>query len=169
MFQCHIHCQDQHQKPLEEVHVVLVAPNGTYISAHSDSHGVAQLNLPDQQIGTLLLAHKSCSGQIVKEFQPDKQTTLALYHHSQSHHGSTIFEMSTGEVSTLKGRLNPILDTSGRTYIYGDNVSFNNESIQPAEFKVSVPFIAEDALRNRFNLEIKFILGRTSLIDYQKI
>ena len=164
---CTVICHDQHQQPLAGVHVVLVAPNGTYLTAHSDEHGAAQLQLPDEQPGTLLLAHPSCSGQVIPDFRPSDQVHYTLHRHGHEPHGSVIFEQSTGSVPGLAGRLSPILDTAGRTYIYGDNVSFGDQPVQPAVFAVGKPLTAEDALRHRLTLEVKFILGRTSLIEYR--
>lgn len=167
MSDCTVVCQDQHQQPLAGAHVALVAPNGTYITARSDEHGIARLQLPDEQSGTLLLAHSSCSGQVIPDFQPSDQVRYTLQRHSHQAHGSVIFEQSIGSIPGLAGRLSPILDTSGRTYIYGDNVSFGDQPVQPAPFAVGKPLSAEDALRHRLMLEVKFILGRTSLIEYR--
>ena len=161
MLDCTVICHDQHQQPLAGAHVVLVAPNGTYLTAHSDDHGVARLQLPDGQPGTLLLAHPSCSGQVITDFRPSERVHYTLQQHGHETHGSVIFEQSTGSVPGLAGRLNPILDTSGRTYIFGD------QPVQPAVFTVGKPLTAEDALRHRLTLEVKFILGRTSLIEYR--
>ncbi len=39
--------------------------------------------------------------------------------------GSVVFDESTGHVPGLAGRLNPILDTSHRTYLYASNIAIN--------------------------------------------
>ncbi len=168
MHECTVRCHDQRQQPIENVHVVLIAPNGTYVAARSDAKGAAHLNLPDLQSGTLLLAHPSCSGQVIPDFRPGEPVAYTLHRHDHAQkHGSVIFEQSTGSVPGLNGRLSPIRDTSDRTYIYGDNVSFNQRPTQPAQFTVGKAFTAEDAMRRRVEIDVKFILGRTSLIEYR--
>lgn len=51
----------------------------------------------------------------------------------------------TGYIPGLKGRLNPILDSSNRTYLYADNIAIDGGKGQPVGFNVNVPFELEDA------------------------
>jgi hypothetical protein len=62
--------------------------------------------------------------------------------------------------------LNIILDTSLRTYIYADNIAINGGMQQPAIFKVGKPFKLEDSNGIIQEVTVKYIQGRTSLVEY---
>jgi hypothetical protein len=83
--------------------------------------------------------------------------------------GSVIVPEGTGSIPGLVGRLNPIRDSLGRTYVYGDNLSFEESSEQPYNFAVDHAFMVSDALGNRFELTVLAILGRTSLLRYRRV
>ena len=76
---------------------------------------------------------------------------------------------STGHISGLNGRLNPILDTSNRTYLYADNIAINGGQAQPTTFVVNKPFELEDAQGTRFEVRVKLIASRTSLLEYRQL
>ena len=82
--------------------------------------------------------------------------------------GSLIIH-STGHIPGLNGRLNPILDTSNRTYLYADNIAINGGQAQPTTFVVNEPFELEDAQGSRFEVYVKLIVGRTALIEYRQL
>lgn len=153
--------------PVAGAHIVLVARNGTFIEGKTDEQGVATLTLPDRQVGTLFVAHPEHQALLHPDFIPDDTHVLALG--SQGHTGSVVFTLSTGNIPGLNGRLNPIQDTSMRTYIYGDNVAFNDQAAQPHAFTKKETFIAEDALRHRFKVTVLEIIGRTSLLEFQEV
>ena len=55
-----------------------------------------------------------------------------------------------------------------RTYIYGDNVAFNDHPTQPYAFTKKEAFIAEDAQRHQFRVTVLEIIGRTSLLEFEE-
>lgn len=74
--------------------------------------------------------------------------------------------MSTGHIPGLEGRLNPILDTSNRMYLYADNIAVNGGVQRPASFEVDVPFELEDSNGVVMQVRVLHIQGRTSLLQY---
>jgi hypothetical protein len=82
--------------------------------------------------------------------------------------GGSLIIQSTGFIPGLQGRLNPIRDTLGRTYIYADNISINGSTAQPFSFELGKPMHAVDAAGHKFVITIIDILGRTTLLQYAK-
>lgn len=91
----------------------------------------------------------------------DLKATLALAENTGS-----VLCMSMGYIPGLEGRLNPILDTSNRTYLYADNIAIDGGKNQPATFKVDEPFELEDSNGVVMQVRILYIQGRTSLLQY---
>jgi len=60
------------------------------------------------------------------------------------------------------------LDTSGRTYLYANNIAIDGGRGQPANFEVNVPFELEDADGTIVYATIKHIAGDISLIQYTR-
>jgi hypothetical protein len=77
--------------------------------------------------------------------------------------GSIIGLAGTADIPGLGGRLNPILDTLSRHYLYADNISIDGEPAQPRSFSVDHPLLLTDAHGVRVSLVIRFIHGRTFL------
>ena len=76
---------------------------------------------------------------------------------------------STGYIPGLNGRLSPILDTLNRKYLYADNIAVDGGQQQPVSFEVDKPFELEDAQGSKFEVSVKLISGRTSLLEYRWI
>ena len=69
-------------------------------------------------------------------------------------------------ITGLTGRLNPILDTHNRMYLYADNIAIGGGVQQPATFQVDVPFELEDSNGVVMQVRVLHIQGRTSLLQY---
>ena len=68
----------------------------------------------------------------------------------------------------LSGRLNPILDTSNRTYLYAPNIAITEGEQQPVSF---VPGEEEirltDSDGNEFLVRVVAISGQSALLEYR--
>jgi hypothetical protein len=111
----------------------------------------------------LLVAHPNFPGAIIHKWDPGEDLIVTLS--SSDSTGSIIFH-STGHIPGLQGRLNPILDTGNRTYLYADNIAINGGANQPATFVVDEPFELEDSNGVVMQVRVLHIQGRTSLIQY---
>jgi hypothetical protein len=80
--------------------------------------------------------------------------------------GSLIIADGTGFVPGLEGRLHPILDSDGRSYIHAANIAVNGGQAQPVPFKVGEPFRAYDSSGHEFSLTVLAMGGTSFLIDY---
>ena len=81
--------------------------------------------------------------------------------------GSVVIE-STGYIPGLNGRLNPILDTFSRTYLYADNIAIDSGKAQPVAFGVDAPFELEDANGKIVIAIVKHIRGQIALLQYTR-
>ena len=153
-------------QPIEGVSLSALAENRTTINTVTDSNGKAFIQLAVSNKYTLLAAHPKHLSRIVKRIHERKELSLRLPTKGLS--GSIIIH-STGYIPGLNGRLNPILDTSNRAYLYADNIAIDGGKTQPVTFSIDRPFKLEDAQGSRFEVCVKLIAGRTSLIDYRQL
>lgn len=82
--------------------------------------------------------------------------------------GSVVIPDGTGYIPGLDGRLNPILDDLGRTYLYAQNIAIEGGKAQPVPFTVGRPLDVKDSHGHAFRLEIVGIVGSSSLIEYSR-
>lgn len=153
-------------EPVEQVQLTALAQNGTTIDVLSNKDGRANLDLVAGRAYTLLVAHLKFRAKIIERFEVDRELDVRLI--SRPGVGSIIIH-STGSIPGLSGRLNPILDTLNRTYLYADNIAIAGGKPQPTKFVVNEPIELEDAQGSRFEVIVKIIAGRTSLIEYRKL
>lgn len=76
---------------------------------------------------------------------------------------------STGYIKGLEGRLNPILDSLNRTYLYADNIAIEGGKTQPVAFTPNQPVVVEDSLGNQFELNVVSIDAKSSTIEYRRL
>lgn len=150
---------------IEESSLSLVSSNGTYINAQYSGEGRYEFDLPDTRAATLMIANPKFRGILVDSWHPQNET-FQLEMDGVS--GSIIIH-GTGYIDGLSGRLSPIKDSISRFYIYGDNISFDDIDTQPYHFVIGIPFTAEDSMRNRFELSIDGMIGKTAIINYRRL
>jgi len=148
---------------IEGATVVAIADNNTTKSAASDETGIAELTISTRRNYKLLVSHPDYPGAIIQTWDSgeDLKVTLA----STENTGSVIC-MSTGYIPGLKGRLNPILDTSNRAYLYANNIAIDGGKNQPATFSIDEPFELEDCDGVIMQVRVLHIQGPTSLIQF---
>ena len=159
----HISVYSTDECPISKATVVAIADNATTKLADTNENGVARLIIATRRRYQILIAHPDFPGAVVDAWDPadDIKVTLA----SSDNTGSVIF-MSTGYIPGLEGRLNPILDTSNRTYLYADNIAIDGCRNRPAKFKVGDPFDLEDSNGMIMQVRVLYIQGQTSLLQY---
>ncbi|WP_258240456.1 TIR domain-containing protein [Pseudidiomarina homiensis] len=148
---------------VEGAQVVAIADNGTTKSSTTDAEGNVILTIPTRRQYQLMVAHPNYPGAIIAKWDPGEDLVVTL--NASDSTGSVICH-STGYIPGLQGRLNPILDTSNRTYLYADNIAINGGENQPATFGIDEPFELEDSNGVVMQVRVLHIQGRTSLIQY---
>ena len=83
--------------------------------------------------------------------------------------GSVIFQEATGNIPDLSGRLNPILDSHDRTYLYASNISINDGKQQPVHFILGEDLHLTDSDGREALVRIVDIVGRSALLEYRPV
>lgn len=145
--------------------VTLQAENGTTIDGSTDETGKCTLTVQTRRIFTLLVAHPEFPAAILDKIDPVEQAEIIL---QRAENLGSIIMHSTGYIPGLKGRLNPILDTSARTYLYADNIAIDGGKLQPATFSINKTIELEDADGTVVYATVKHIAARTALIQFTR-
>lgn len=115
---------------------------------------------------TVFVAREGYAAHVESGWLP-MERALAVELAPKAGGGSVVFAESTGHLPGLAGRLNPILDTSHRTYLYASNIAINGGQQQPVPF---VPGEEDlhlmDADGKSLLVRVVAIAGRSSVLDY---
>lgn len=152
--------------PISNASLLILSPDGRYWGGLSGQDGKARLEFFDQARPVVLCARKGFAGSYKLDADPSQSVNFAL---SPLPGGSIIIENGTGYVPGLEGRLNPILDTSQRSYIYADNIAIEGNSAQPFSFTLCRSFRVLDAGGHAFSLAVIAMRGRSFLINYTPV
>lgn len=154
-------------EPLPGVEVLVLFPNKTWQRATTDENGEADLDLYTTHLPmTVYAAARGYVAGLEREWMPS-QGGLLLELAALSDGGSAIFSESTGYLPGLRGRLNPILDTSNRTYLYADNIAIQEGRQQPVSFRLGKPIRLTDAFGVELSVTIVDMVGDSSLVEYR--
>lgn len=149
--------------PILDATIIAIADNNTTISATSSNGGLALLTIPTRRLYQLLVAHPDYPGAIIPMWDPNEDINVTL---SVTENTGSIICMGTGYIPGLQGRLNPILDTRNRTYIYANNIAINGGKNQLVTFEINVPFELEDCNGVVMEVRVLHIQGHTSLLQF---
>ena len=158
----------RNRMPLAGADVLALFPNRTWKRGSTDKNGETRLNLHAAHLPmTVFAAAPGCAAHVEQEWIP-AQRPLALDLAPLPSGGSVIFPEATGHLPGLSGRLNPILDTSNRTYLYASNIAIGGGQQQPVSF---VPGKEElhlvDSNGHGLLVRIAAITGRSSVLEYR--
>lgn len=154
---------DQEGNPLQGATVTALADNDTYKNGVSAGLGVVRFVFQTRRKMHVLIAHPSRPGTIFPEWDPAEDLRVTL---PASENTGSVICHSTGYIPGLEGRLNPILDTSSRLYLYADNIAIDGGKQQPASFRVGLPLVLEDSNGVVMKVTVLHIQGRTSLLQF---
>ena len=142
---------------------VAIAENDTTKSGTTNDDGIVELVIPTRRAYKLLIAHPEYPGAIIHAWDPGEDVNITL---AVTENTGSVICMRTGCIPGLSGGLNPILDTSDRTYLYAGNIAIDGGKNQPATFRVDEPFELEDANGVVMQVRVLHIQGSTSLLQY---
>ena len=153
---------------LADADVLALFPNNMWKRASTDANGEALLELHSVHLPmTVYVAADGCAAHVEGGWIPSERA-LAVKLVALPGGGSVVFPEGTGHIPGLAGRLNPILDTSFRTYLYASNIAINDGQQQPVRF---VPGEEElrltDADGRELLVRIVAITGRSSILEYR--
>lgn len=157
--------KDEMGEPFKGVTAYLIADNNTCLSKTTDNDGKAVFIINVLRRYKLYVAHFNCPAYMIEYINPEDNIELTL---RESNNIGSVVCNGTCYIPGLKGRLNPILDTSLRTYLYADNIAIEGGKIQPVTFKTGVPLDLEDCDGMIMQVTIVDIQGHVSLIEFVK-
>ncbi|MDD4821583.1 MAG: TIR domain-containing protein [Bacteroidales bacterium] len=149
---------------IQGAQVCLIANNGTTLNATTDVEGKANFRITTRRLYSVLVAHSDYSSAIMEQFDTTENLKITL---KPVENVGSIICHSTCYIPRLQGRLNPILD-SPRRYFYADNIAIEGGKEQPVLFELNKPVQVEDCNGIIMNLIFRFMLARTTLIDFIK-
>lgn len=158
--------RDENGNLIQAAQVVLSADNGTYLQATTDLLGKCSFEISTRRKYSVLTAHPDYPSFILNDFDPNSDLEVLLHTNDDI---SSIIIQSTGYIPKFNGRLNPILDSSNRTYLYAENIAIDGGKGQPATFSINEPMSLEDNQGVIINIIFRFVNGRTTtLIEYTR-
>ena len=154
---------------VENAKLLVLFSNNTWKSAITNKNGVAKIYLySTKKPVTIFVASENHLAFFKKKWIPI-ENILTIELKKATNGGSVIFEESTGYIPGLKGRLNPILDTSNRTYLYADNIAINGGKQQPVNFQLGKDLHLQDSNGIEKMIYILEIKGKSSLLEYKDV
>ena len=155
--------------PLSGIEVLALFPNKTWQRATTDEAGEARLDLYTTHLPmTVYAAASEYAAGLKREWSPDKGG-LILELDPLPSGGAAIFAEPTGHLPGLSGRLNPIRDTSDRTFLYADNIAIEEGRQQPVAFRVGKAIRLTDAYGAELLVTIVDIVGHSALLEYRSV
>ncbi len=154
-------------EPLAGIEILALFPNKTWVRSVTDNAGEAALDLYTTHLPMTVYAAGSGYRAGLQRAWTPSQGGLLLELEPFEPGGAAIFDQGTGNLPGLRGRLNPILDTSNRTYIYANNIAVEQGRQQPVTFRVGKPMRLTDAYGTELSVTIVDIMGRSSLLEYR--
>ena len=155
-------------QPIANADILALFPNKTCMSAQTDEHGEAILELHSSHMPmTVFVAASGFGAHLEREWVPAERV-LHVNLSPLRGGGATIFPGGTGYIPGLVGRLNPIRDTHDRTYLYTDKIAINGGQLQPVSFQPGEEMRLADAEGNELLVLIFEILGRSVLVGYRQ-
>ncbi len=154
-------------EPLAGIEVLALFPNKTWVRATTDEAGNAALDLYTAHMPmTIYAAGAGHAAGLERAWTPGRGGLLLGLEPLESG-GAAIFAQGTGRLPGLRGRLNPIRDTSDRTCLYADNIAIDGGRQQPVPFRPGKPLRLTDAQGSELSVTVVYIIGRSALIEYR--
>ena len=156
---------DRTGEPLRDVHVLALYPNKTCLETRTDAFGYADFTLHSDLPMTVLSAAPGFAAQVVRGHDPGGGLELRLGRFADG--GSLIILNRTGHLEGIEGRLNPILDSLDRTYLYASNIAINAGAQQPVHFALDEPVRLTDANGATATVWFREMVGASAVLDYR--
>ena len=153
--------------PVPGADLLVLFPNKTWKRATTDTNGEAAVDLYTTALPmTVFAAAPGRAAHVEREWMPGRGG-LAIELRDLPGGGAVIFPEATGCLPGLRGRLNPILDTLNRTYLYASNIAIGRGRPQPVHFALGEDLRLTDADGNELWARIVAIEGRSALVEHR--
>ncbi len=154
-------------EPVVDVDILVLFPNGTWKQSKTDKHGEANVELHSVYLPmTVFAAAEGFAACVEYGWRPEERK-LTLQLSPLSHGGGFIFPEGTGYIPGLKGRLNPVLDPGGKTYLYASNIAINQGQIQPVSFDYGEELNLTDVVSSEVQVRMVHMIAQSALLEYR--
>ena len=152
-------------QPLAGANVLALYPNKTWMAGTTDTFGRVAFEFHSELPITVFCAAPGHGARVERDWRPPEPLSVQL--ETLPLGGSAVFTESTGHLPNLVGRLNPILDSLDRMYLYATNVAIDAGEQQPVRFKLHQSLRLTDI--NGFEWSVRFIemIGTSALLEYE--
>ena len=155
-------------RPVTGADILALYPNKTWKRATTDANGEAALDLHSAHLPmTVFVAAHGFAANSESDWIPAERA-LQIELSALPDGGAAIFPEATGNVPGLTGRLNPLLDTHDRTYLYACNIAINGGRQQPVPFVFGEELHLADADGEEMSVRVVNIVGRSALLEYRR-
>ncbi|MCK6491275.1 MAG: hypothetical protein L6R48_23735 [Planctomycetes bacterium] len=161
---CEIWVEDKAGDPIGNANVYFIYANGTYQDTTTRRSGFAKIQAKIIEPVTVVAGGPGLDGVVMTKV--DSGSDKIQIKAAKRDGGSVVFDNGSGPIPGLGGTLNPILDTSSRTYLYGRELSINDGKIQPVTFKIGEPLKVMDNAKKSTDITIRFIQHKIALVEY---
>ena len=156
-------------EPLAGADVLALFPDDTWKHATTGKHGEAALELHSSHLPmTVFAAATGFSARVRHDWLP-AEGRLTLKLDVLPGGGAIILPESAGTLPGLRGRLNPIRDDHGRTWLYASNIAVNQGQPQPVHFIPGEDLRLTDADGREVWARIVEVTGRSALVEYRPV
>lgn len=156
-------------KPLAGAELLVLFPNQTWQQATTGEQGEAGVDLHTLDLPmTVFAAARGCAAHLEKEWLPGRGA-LAVDLAPLPGGGAVIFPERTGAIPGIEGRLNPVRDSTDRTFLYTSNIAVNKGQQQPVHFIPGEELRLTDACGQEMLVRIVAIRGKASLLEYRAL
>ena len=152
-------------RPLAGATVLALYPNETWMREETDTLGRVRFGFHSELPITVYCAAPDHRGRVERGWRPPDALEIEL--EALPNGGSMVIPERTGHLPGLQGRLNPILDSLDRMYLYATNVSINEGRQQPVHFKLNEVLRLTDALGAEWLVRFVEMTGNSSVLEYE--
>ena len=152
-------------RPLAGATVLALYPNKTWMREETDTLGRVRFGFHSELPITVYCAAPEQRARVERGWRPPD--ALAIELEALPNGGSMVIPERTGHLPGLEGRLNPILDSLDRMYLYATNVSISEGRQQPVHFKLNEPLRLTDVRGAEWSVRFVDMTGNSSVLEYE--
>ena len=154
-----------HGRPLVGATVLALYPNKTWMREETDTFGRVRFGFHSELPITVFCAAPAHRAHVERDWRPPASLSVEL--EALPNGGSIVIPEQTGHLPDLAGRLNPILDTLDRMYLYATNVAIDEGRQQPVHFKLNEAMRLTDVHGAEWSVRFVEMTGNSSVLEYE--
>ena len=152
-------------RPLGGARVLALYPNKTWMMEETDTSGRAHFGFHSALPIAVFCAAPGYRARVERSWRPPAPLSIEL--EALANGGSMVIPERTGHLPGLSGRLNPILDSLDRMYLYATNVAINEGRQQPVHFKLGEAMRLTDVHGVKRLVRFVDMIGNSSVLEYE--